>query len=227
MHRHELTRNAYIQGITEEPIKEKILQPSIQVMYYKGWFNLESPTPDMVDVRDVALGLSRQARYNGFTNGFYSVAEHSILLAAWLMKEKKNPELAMLGLLHDASEAYIGDLVTPIKVFMPQYGIWEARIQEACVSALMPKKSKWFGRLAHTDRAMVKQGDQRIRIDETNKLMHQGAKNNWAINNAQELTNSREPLGVYIEPLDPGRAEIQWFNAYTMYLGALTHGVPS
>jgi hypothetical protein len=204
------------------------MKPTIQVMYYKGWFDLESPTADMIDHRDIALGLSRQARYNGFTNGYYSVAEHSILVASWLMRTKKNPELAILGLIHDAAEAYIGDMVTPIKQHLPLYKIWEDRIYASCYQALRPNKSHWYGRMSIiVMKELIHEADTRIRIDETKALMSGGALDQWARNNAQELKISHEPLGVKIEAWDYGIAEEKWLNAYAMYRSVLEHGIPS
>ena len=206
------------------------MEPTIQVMYYTGWFDLKNPTPAMVDVRDVALGLSRQSRYNGFTIKYYSVAEHCTLVAAYLMKKFKNPELAMMGLLHDAAEAYVGDLVAPIKVHMPEYVIWEYRVAAAIYKKLIPKKSLWYGRVGKAEMInIVKAADIRIRIDETDALMKSGAKDLWAHNNARELSLEPKPLGIWHSQagVDHGLAEKMWLNAYNMYRSMLEHGVPS
>lgn len=201
------------------------MKPYMQVKYYTGWFDLENPKPVTVDHRDVALGLSRQARYNGFTNGFYSVAEHCVLIGAWLLEEHKNPKIAMMGLIHDAAEAYIGDLISPVKHLMPLYQVWETRIQEACEKALIPDRSLWVA--PTTIKTLIHEADVRIKIDETNQLMSGGAIDQWARQNAQEQKIPHEPLGVIIEPLDCGLAEQRWLNAYNMYRSELEHGVPS
>ncbi len=207
------------------------MEPTIQVMYYTGWFDIKNPTPAMVDVRDVALGLSRQSRYNGFTIKYYSVAEHCVLVAAHLMKVYKNPELAMLGLLHDAAEAYVGDLVAPIKEFMPLYKEWEGRVYAAVYRKLMPEKSLWYGGKMHRVEMhnLVKYTDTRIRIDETDALMKSGAKHHWAKNNARELSLEPKPLGIWHSQagVDHGLAEKMWLNAYNMYRSELEHGIPT
>lgn len=74
-----------------------------------------SPEPDDFDIEDIAAALSNLCRYNGHLHLFYSVAEHSILVSR-LVK----PELALCGLLHDATEAYLSDLARPVK-HMPEF----------------------------------------------------------------------------------------------------------
>jgi hypothetical protein len=64
-----------------------------------------------LDFRDVSRAISKNCRYNGACKLFYSVAEHSMILADTF----DEPELKMYALLHDASEAYLGDVCEPFK----------------------------------------------------------------------------------------------------------------
>lgn len=66
-----------------------------------------------IDILDIAAGLSKIPRFNGHTKHFYSVAQHCLNVSYLL--EDFNSLLSLEGLLHDASEAYVGDLITPIK----------------------------------------------------------------------------------------------------------------
>lgn len=73
-------------------------------------FDLANPTADMVDPADIAHSLSMQCRFNGHTSSFYSVAQHCYLVADLVPAEHQ-----LHALLHDATEAYVGDLVRPLK----------------------------------------------------------------------------------------------------------------
>jgi 5'-deoxynucleotidase YfbR-like HD superfamily hydrolase len=78
----------------------------------------------MIDIRDIAHALARIGRYNGHTTEFYSVAQHCILVSRQLPKEE-----ALHGLLHDAAEAYLGDVTAPLKRQLPKYMEIEKRME--------------------------------------------------------------------------------------------------
>lgn len=84
------------------------------------------PWPGDFAIEDIAWSLAHQCRYNGHTKLFYSVATHSILVA-WFLPA----HLKLEGLLHDASEAYLSDLPSPIKHLMPEYRKVETRLEDA------------------------------------------------------------------------------------------------
>lgn len=78
--------------------------------------NLRQPHPEMIHIDDIAHALSNICRFGGQTRQFYSVAQHSCLVAM-LAPECWKKE----ALLHDATEAYLGDVIKPLKVMLPGY----------------------------------------------------------------------------------------------------------
>lgn len=76
-------------------------------------FDLTNPEPSAVRLADIAAGLSRIARFNGHTHDHYSVAQHSLLCESLVTGGDLVFRLAVL--LHDAHEAYTGDITTPVQ----------------------------------------------------------------------------------------------------------------
>lgn len=83
--------------------------PSIQLINGRR-FHLLDPRPEDIDIEVIADALSKLCRFTGHTRSFYSVAQHSVLVS-----DLVDPDYALDGLLHDASEAFIGDISTPLK----------------------------------------------------------------------------------------------------------------
>jgi 5'-deoxynucleotidase YfbR-like HD superfamily hydrolase len=73
------------------------------------------PRPEHIALVDIARGLSMTARFNGHTRFFYSVAEHSVLVASLLRDWGHDRDVVLAGLMHDAAEAYLGDVTSPMK----------------------------------------------------------------------------------------------------------------
>lgn len=72
--------------------------------------DLLNPTLQQISIDDIGHALSNLCRFGGHTYPFYSVAQHSCLVAALAP-----PPLKLAALLHDASEAYLGDVIKPLK----------------------------------------------------------------------------------------------------------------
>jgi hypothetical protein len=89
-------------------------------------FDLLNPTPDMVRIEDIAHHLSQICRYTGGCNRIYTVAEHSLHVSDLLIDA--SPCVRLQGLLHDATEAYVGDVSSPLKALLPEYRVIEDRI---------------------------------------------------------------------------------------------------
>lgn len=81
------------------------------------YIDLLEPTPEMIDFADIASALARLCRFNGHIPKFYSVLQHSLEVASVFSPD--DPEYKY-ALLHDAHEAFTGDIVTPVKVILGQ-----------------------------------------------------------------------------------------------------------
>ena len=72
-------------------------------------------TEDDIDLTDIAHSTANLCRYTGHVRKFYSVAEHSVRVSEYIERETGSISLALTGLMHDASEAYLGDVARPVK----------------------------------------------------------------------------------------------------------------
>lgn len=89
-----------------------------------GRFFPVDPRPEDIDIREIAHALSMICRFNGHCMNFYSVAQHSVLVSRLV-----ESEYAVAGLLHDAAEAYLGDVTRPLKAELRAYRALEERVE--------------------------------------------------------------------------------------------------
>jgi hypothetical protein len=102
------------------------------ILTFSGkYFDFADPDPKTVDIIDIAQGLSLICRFAGQCLDFYSVAEHSCHVHDVLPKEYKK-----WGLLHDRDEAYITDVVKPLKNLLPDYQRIERQVGKVTAQAL-------------------------------------------------------------------------------------------
>ena len=123
-----------------------------------GFLQPLDPKPEHVRINDIAHGLSLNCRYNAQCAFHYSVAQHSLLVCDILQQQYPgDPMLHLIGLLHDATEAYLPDVITHIKAQLSGWEVIEQSVYHAICEA--------FG-LTDEIPQEVKFIDQRIRIDE-------------------------------------------------------------
>jgi hypothetical protein len=152
------------------------------------------PRPDEIRIEDIAHSLSNQCRYAGHVTRFYSVAQHSVLVARIVPRQH-----FVWGLLHDAAEAYLVDLPRPLKRHSPlgnAYWPIEARLM-TCVC-------ERFG-LPYAEPPEVKEADNVLLMTEKRDLMP-NSPGKWA--------ETAEPLPGRIIPWGPERAEVEFLEYF-------------
>lgn len=163
------------------------------------------PRPGEVFIHDIAHALANQCRYAGHCRRFYSVAEHSVLLARAVA-----PEHRLWALLHDAAEAYLVDLPRPVKRQVVGYAAAEATVMFAiCLR---------FG-LAIDMPPAVHDADFRILRDELEQNMASPPAP-WGVQEA-------EPLGVTLRFWKPDEAEFWFLKEFDHLTGGRFSPVPA
>lgn len=150
------------------------------------------PRPEDIRLDDIAGALSKMCRFGGHCKRFYSVAEHSILMAVAAPLYLKRA-----ALFHDASEAYLVDIPRPIKAYLTNYADIESGIMDA-----IAKKYKFAWPL-HAD---VKKLDNAILNDERAQAMTP-TTGYWDC----EVV---PPLGVTLQFWSPQEAERHFLDFY-------------
>jgi 5'-deoxynucleotidase YfbR-like HD superfamily hydrolase len=97
--------------------------------------------PEDIRIHDIAHSLSNQCRCTGHSPQFYSVAQHSVTVASLIEKAGHGVGVQLAGLLHDASEAYWGDVASPTKN-RPEMR-WYKEQEAACSKLLLKHFGVW------------------------------------------------------------------------------------
>lgn len=100
------------------------------------YFDLARPRPEDVFIEDIAGALSKICRFGGQSPIYYSVAEHCCNCFDAARADGLGDDIAKLALLHDAAEAYVGDVVKPLKVMLSEFGLIESGVESAIETAL-------------------------------------------------------------------------------------------
>ena len=117
--------------IIEQTLNEAGLFAGHEIRTRSGQYvDVLNPTPEMIHIEDIAHALSFQPRFAGHLPRFYSVAQHCVHVAEWLMHYGTYHKIFLEGLLHDATEAYLIDVPSPIKGLLTEYKQIENNLNE-------------------------------------------------------------------------------------------------
>jgi hypothetical protein len=152
-----------------------------------------NPEQNNYKIEDIAHSLSMQCRFNGHTNKFYSVAQHSVIVSYYVPEK-----YALWGLLHDAAEAYVCDIPRPLRPHISGHEDMEKNIFMEIAKQFsldpiifpMPKE--------------VKKIDNRLLIDEGKTFL--GNIDGWGLKG--------DPLDIKIKPWTPEVSEFTFLARY-------------
>ena len=157
----------------------------------------QNPQPAQFSLTDVASGLGNTCRFGGQCPRFYSVAEHSVLVAR--VVERMAPALAFAALMHDAAEAYLGDVPTPLKLCLPSYETLERATLAAIFEAFAIPGDPYDSVIKRADLAVLRTEVVQFEMD-------------WG-----EAHPQGAPADVALECWDPAWAQGAFLAAFSRY----------
>ena len=167
-------------------------------------FHLLNPVPEEVVQEDLAHHLSQQCRFNGACNVFYSVAEHSVRV---MRMSRADRELRLALLLHDAHEAYIGDLVRPMKVAMGEDAMRRWDVIEGVIQMAIHQRFNLPLDLPSAWRQIIKDYDNAILLTEKRDLFSEKASHIWGV------PDHIRPMETVIRPWRADEAKEEFLRA--------------
>jgi uncharacterized protein len=120
------------------------------------YVDLANPDPATIEIDSIASALAKICRFGGHSPKFYSVAEHCIHATNLAVASGVTGEALLAVFLHDAAEAYIGDVVKPLKWIMIDYMVTEQRIEGAIEEAFSVDFELHKDVIKRFDRAMLR-----------------------------------------------------------------------
>jgi hypothetical protein len=201
------------------PKTKKHKPDSWMILFKCGRFdfvNLER-NKNVYDIEVIAHHLGQLCRYHGGTRFFYSVAAHACTMHDFLMRHADDQaesrlqlvEWALQCLLHDAAEAYLGEVARPLKVLLPEYKRIEQITEDQIADFFgIPRgKPDW---LADLDRRIIY--DERLELFP--KYYDKQRTRFWEIDKHKGL----KPLKVRIPCWNPTRAKHEFLKRYRLLM---------
>lgn len=169
----------------------RIIGPTI-LLSSGSYFDFEAPETSVFTINDIAHGLAMTCRFAGQCRRFYSVAQHSVHVS-----ENVPHEHAYQALMHDASEAFVGDMAKPLKVMLPEYVAIEKRVERAVFARF---------NVATPLPPTVKEADIVMLVTEQHQLMRN--RDDW------QYCRGRQPLDFPIPAWPPDEAKARFLARF-------------
>lgn len=168
-----------------------LLKPTIATASGR-YFNFLSPDHTEIALVDISTGLANTCRFGGQCQRFYSVAEHCVLMS-YIVPEG----FERMALMHDAAEAYTGDIPKPLKQLLPDFAVIEERVEAAVAYAFcLPEKMP----------PEIKLADRQMLCAEQMQVM--GNTDEWV------HTQSTEPAQIAVQFWSPSRAKKEFSDRF-------------
>lgn len=172
-----------------------------------AYFDLSDPDPMQIKIQDIAGALSKICRFGGHVNEFYSVAEHCCLAADEAFREGHSPEECLAVLLHDAAEAYVGDMVKPLKMLVgASFSEVEENVEHAIEMALGVDFKKHDEVIKTFDRGMLMA--ERRRFFNSDSVVWYGEKEAVSLNPYIAPMSDKNAKRLFLEIYDRLRTKI-------------------
>ncbi len=164
-------------------------------------FDFDRPLTCQVNIHDIARALSNSCRFGGLVTRFYSVAQHAMMVHQIVKDAGESPAVCYAALHHDSHEAYLGDVVTPLK---KKLGPAWVELQEAVDAAISDALEIDFDLMHHP---AVKAADAKALLIEAAVLKSsRGVGPQWR--------NSTVQHGPRVTDMPPSWAETRFLIAH-------------
>jgi uncharacterized protein len=154
--------------------------------------DVSNPNPNDIVIEDIAWALSRMPRFSGHSIPYtpYSVAQHCIQVAEDL--KDYGPDIQLYGLLHDAAEAYINDLPSPVK-HIPEIHAVIKKLEDSLMTAIYTALK--INHPTAEEEALVKIADKTQQAVEAYNFMYSRGKD-WNLPDVSftKLQEFKEPM---------------------------------
>ena len=172
-----------------------------------GQFHFDDIYKNDIRIADIAHALSNTCRFGGHCREFYSVAQHSLSVSRNVPKWARYP-----ALLHDAAEAYIGDIVSPLKLQFAEMFCEGMGLSGSMISDLEERIRDHILDSLHPDLMSFGDWEKEIKIADERMLLAEAR--DLLVGGLDGFHSAYEPSSDPIKPEAPRVAEVKFLHAY-------------